>query len=79
MTRKPKHNSFYMDIDGEPVHMQANPNMSPETEAALVALVRAARKMLDAIPLYTCSKCGEERARAAGGVCTQCRIGELWK
>ena len=74
-----KHNSFYFNVDGEWVHMQADPNMTPETEAALVELVRAVRKMAADKPVYACSVCGELRSSAADGVCTQCRIARLWE
>lgn len=43
----PGHEGFYMDVDGEPVHMLADPNMSPETAEALAKLVRHVRKLLD--------------------------------
>jgi len=74
-----RHKGFYMDVDGEPVHMLADPNMTPETQAALEALVRAARKMVEAMPVYQCAECGQLRASAEDGVCTQCKIDDLWK
>lgn len=76
---KTKHKGFYMSIDGEPVHFLADPNMSPEAQTALEALVRATRKMLEAMPLYTCAECGEVSAKHEGGVCTNCRIDKLWR
>lgn len=68
-----------MNVDGEPAHFLADPNMTPETWAALESLVRAARVELDKMPLYTCPKCGKERARAEGRMCTSCKIAELWE
>lgn len=41
------HEGFWMDVDGEPVHMLADPNMSEETAEALSEVVRAARRMLE--------------------------------
>lgn len=45
--RKQRHVGQWMDVDGEPVHVLADPNMSDETRDALTELVRAARKMVD--------------------------------
>lgn len=74
-----KHNSFYFNVDGEWVHMQADPNMTPETEAALVELVRAVRKHIDTLPVYECPKCGEMSSGKEGKACTKCMIAELWE
>ena len=79
MTKKTKHVGMWLNVDGEPVHMLADPAMSDKTAKALAELVRAARKMIDAIPLFTCSKCGLERARAEGAVCGQCKMDEIKK
>lgn len=68
-----------MDVDGEPVHMLADPNMPPEAQTALGALVRAARKMVEAMPVYKCAECGEMRASAEDGTCTKCQIDKLWR
>lgn len=53
MTEEPKmpsdprggHRTMYLDVDGEPVRVLADPNMSDETRAAIEKLVRAARRM----------------------------------
>lgn len=74
-----KHRSFYMNVDGEPIHTLANPNMSPETQHALEELVRAARKMAADMPVYQCAACGAMRTSVAGGICTQCKIDQLWR
>lgn len=44
--RNRKHVGQWMNVDGEPVHVLADPNMSEETQHALEELVRAARKMV---------------------------------
>lgn len=41
------HIGQYLDVDGEPVHLLADPNMSKESAEAISDLVRAARKYLD--------------------------------
>ena len=47
--KKPnKHVGFWMDVDGEPVHMLADPDMSEETAKALENLVRCVREKMDA-------------------------------
>lgn len=48
--RKRKHDGQWMDVDGEPVHVLADPAMSDATRKALEDLVRHTRKMLDAMP-----------------------------
>jgi len=45
-TIKTKHESMWLDVDGEMVHFQADPNMSEETREALKDLVRCVRKAL---------------------------------
>jgi len=40
------HVGQWIDVDGEPVHVLADPNMSDETRRALQELVRAAKKMI---------------------------------
>jgi len=42
-----KHEGFWMDVDGEPAHFLADPDMMPETQEALMELVRAARRYMD--------------------------------
>jgi hypothetical protein len=44
------HVGQWIDVDGEPVHVLADPNMSEETRRAIESLVRAARKHLDSLP-----------------------------
>lgn len=41
------HVGQWMDVDGKPVHVLADPNMSQETRDALSELVRAAMKWVD--------------------------------
>lgn len=45
--RKRKHVGQWINVDGEPVHVLADANMSDATRDALVTLARAARKMVD--------------------------------
>lgn len=45
--RNRRHVGQWINVDGEPVHVLADPNMSEETREALVALARAARKMVE--------------------------------
>lgn len=45
--RKRGHVGQWLDVDGEHVHILADPNMSEETAEALRKLVRAVRKQLD--------------------------------
>jgi hypothetical protein len=45
--RKQRHIGQWMNVDGEPVHVLADPNMSDGTRDALLELVRAARKMVE--------------------------------
>lgn len=40
------HVGQWLDVDGEPVHMLAAPDMSAEARAALQELVRRVRRML---------------------------------
>jgi len=51
--KKRGHVGMWLDVDGEPVHVLADPNMSEETAAAIAKIVRAVREMpladLDAI------------------------------
>ena len=75
---------FWMDVDGEPVHMLADPNMSDETAEALVELVRATRKMLDDKSLTLlqdgtpmCLRCGKHPTKKADGICGSCRLKEI--
>lgn len=41
------HVGFFADVDGEPIHVLGDPNMSEETLNALRELARAARKAID--------------------------------
>lgn len=41
------HVGFYADVDGEPMHVLGDPNMSDETLKALQAMARAARKAIE--------------------------------
>lgn len=43
---KPKHVGQWLNVDGGPVHLLADANMSAETANALAELVRAARKQM---------------------------------
>lgn len=75
-----KHKGFWMNVDGEPVHMLADPNMTPETQAALEAMVRVVRERMDAATydgLRVCEVCGDRECIAPATKCTQCRIQEL--
>lgn len=80
---KPKHEGFWVDIDGEPVHFLADPNMSEETANALAELVRAARKAIDAGTLRDtdnlriCIRCGQYETTAPHGFCWRCKQQEI--
>lgn len=41
------HEGMWLEVDGEPVHMLADPDMSDETAEALREMVQAARRMMD--------------------------------
>ncbi len=45
--RQRKHVGQWLDVDGEPVHILAAPDMSEETAEALRELVRAARRAIE--------------------------------
>lgn len=78
-----KHKSFYMDVDNEPAHFLADPNMTPETKAALEAIVRATRKMMDdkyadeGDGLNLCEVCHDRYTQAPSTKCGSCRMQEL--
>lgn len=77
---KRKHKGFYMDVDGEPVHMLADPNMTPETQAALEAMVRAVRKRMDADEgdnLNLCEVCHDRYTQSPSTKCSSCRMQEM--
>ena len=77
---KKKHNSFYFDVDGEYVHMQADPNMTPETEEALKNMVRAVRARMDSDEgdgLNICEVCHDRYTQAPSTKCGPCRMQEL--
>lgn len=78
---KSKHVGMWLNVDREPVHMLGDPAMSNETAEALAELVRAAKKMIDDNPKFICLcvRCGENKTGAPDGVCTQCKIDDLWK
>ncbi len=42
-----QHDGFFTTVDGNPVHIQGDPNMSDETMAALANVIRAAIKQVD--------------------------------
>lgn len=78
-----KHKGFYMDVDGDPVHFLADPNMTPETKAALEALVRAAKKHMDDKPLTdwdnirVCVVCHDRECVAPATKCGSCLMQEM--
>lgn len=41
------HTGQWLDVDGEPVHLLADPDIDPRTTEALRELVRAVRKQMD--------------------------------
>lgn len=47
MSKRNKHQGFWTSVDGEPVHILGDPNMSEETLAALQAVVRAVVQRMD--------------------------------
>lgn len=80
--RKPKHVGFWTQVDGEPVHMLADPDMSPETAEALAHVIRAARKMVeedeqDLTGKVLCTRCNKNYTDK--GVCGPCKIEMLWE
>lgn len=71
-----KHKGFYMDVDGEPAHFLADPDMTPETKAALEAVVRAVRKRMDADEgdgLRVCEVCKQYECVAPATKCWRCK------
>lgn len=72
-----------MDVDGDPVHFLADPNMTPETKAALEALVRAAKKHMDDKPLTdwdnirVCVVCHDRECVAPATKCGSCLMQEM--
>lgn len=47
MGRKRKHVGQWLNVDGEPVHVLADPNMSDATRHAIEELARAARRYVE--------------------------------
>lgn len=70
-----------MDVDGEPVHMLADPNMTPETKAALEALVRAVRNQVavndEGDGLNLCEVCHDRYTQAPSTKCGSCKMQEI--
>lgn len=79
MKRKSKTQGFYMNVDGEPVHMLADSDMTEKELDLLENIVRAARKRMDAqtSKTYLCLQCKQNQTAAADGICTQCKIAGL--
>lgn len=70
-----------MDVDGIPTHFLADPNMTPETKAALEGLVRAVRNQVavndEGDGLNLCEVCHDRYTQAPSTKCGSCRMQEL--
>jgi hypothetical protein len=80
--KQSKHVGMWLDVDGEPVHMLADPNMSEETKNALAELVRLVREMPHAPlddwdNLRVCVRCGQYETTAPDSVCWRCKQQEI--
>lgn len=73
------HKGIWVDVDGKPVHMSIDPNMSPETMKALIELVRLAsnNSIEDWDNLRVCSVCHQYECVAPETKCWRCLEQEM--
>lgn len=75
---KRKHKEFWVDVDGKPVHMLADLNMTNEQMEALKQMIRHVQNMpLENEVLRTCIRCGQYETTAPHGVCWRCKQQEI--
>lgn len=78
-----KHQGFWMNVDGEMVHMLADPEMSAETAEALGMLVKHVRKLMDEghfddpDKMVVCPNCQQHKMKPGQDKCGACRLKEI--